>query len=82
MNGPLSFMSPARRYGGDNINRSLWGATVNTVTQADARFLRRIFIGMVMLTILTGAMAGLATVNAMAAEGVDLCQATGLLCAN
>ena len=55
---------------------------MNTVTQADARFLRRIFIGMVMLTILTGAMAGLATVNAMAAEGVDLCQATGLLCAS
>ena len=64
------------------INRRSQGATVNTVQQADARFLRRIFIGMVMLTILTGAMAGLATVNAMAAEGVDLCQATGLLCAN
>ena len=51
---------------------------MNTVPQADARFLRRIFIGMVMLTILTGAMAGLATVNAKAAEGVNLCQVTGL----
>jgi fluoride ion exporter CrcB/FEX len=55
---------------------------VGTVQQADARFLRRILFGMVTLTILTGAMAGFATVNAMAAEGVTLCQATGLLCAS
>ena len=61
---------------------ALRGATVNTVPQADARFLRRILFGMVTLTILTGAMAGFATVNAMAAEGVTLCQATGLLCAS
>ena len=65
------------------INSRLNGELhVGTVQQADARFLRRILFGMVTLTILTGAMAGFATVNAMAAEGVTLCQATGLLCAS
>jgi hypothetical protein len=55
---------------------------VGTVQTADARFLRRIFIGLVVLTIFTGIAAGLATVNAMSAQGVDLCQATGILCTN
>ena len=33
--------------------------------QADAKFLRRVFLGLVMLTLMTGAMAGLTTVQAM-----------------
>jgi hypothetical protein len=55
---------------------------VSTLQQADARFLRRIFIAMIVLTVFTGAMAGLATVGAMASEGVNFCQATGFLCSN
>jgi fluoride ion exporter CrcB/FEX len=47
---------------------------------ADARFLRRILIGLVMLTLVTGAIAAYTTVGAMSAEGVDLCATTGLLC--
>ena len=53
------------------------------VTQtADARFLRRILIGLVMLTLATGAIAAYTTVNAMSAEGVDLRTTTGLLCSD
>lgn len=55
---------------------------MSAVPQADARFLRRIFIGMIVLTVFTGAMAGLATVGALSAEGLDFCQATGFLCTN
>jgi hypothetical protein len=55
---------------------------VASAHQADAPFLRRILIGMVMLTLFTGFMAGVATVNATAAEGLDLCLKTGFLCAN
>ena len=33
--------------------------------QADTKFLRRIFLGLVFLTLVTGAMAGVTTVQAM-----------------
>ena len=33
--------------------------------QADAKFLRRIFLGLVFLTLVTGGLAGLTTVQAM-----------------
>lgn len=33
--------------------------------QADAKFLRRIFLGLVLLTLVTGGLAGLTTVQAM-----------------
>jgi hypothetical protein len=60
-----------------------WGVgRVGTVQTADARFLRRIMLVLVLLTVGTGAMAGVATVNAMAAQGVDICGATGFLCKN
>lgn len=36
-----------------------------TTVQADAKFLRRIFLGLVFLTLLTGGLAGLTTVQAM-----------------
>lgn len=36
--------------------------------QADAKFLRRIFLGLVFLTVVTGTMAGLTTVQAMTGE--------------
>jgi hypothetical protein len=42
-----------------------WGFEVGTSVQADAKFLRRIFMGLVFLTVVTGAMAGLTTVQAM-----------------
>ncbi len=41
------------------------GVEVGTSVQADAKFLRRIFMGLVFLTVVTGAMAGLTTVQAM-----------------
>jgi hypothetical protein len=39
----------------------------NTVT-ADAKFLRRVFFGLIGLTLITGAVAGFTTVNAMNAN--------------
>jgi len=39
--------------------------TVGTTVQADAKFLRRIFLGLVLLTLVTGGLAGLTTVQAM-----------------
>lgn len=38
---------------------------MGTSVQADAKFLRRIFLGLVFLTIVTGGMAGVTTVQAM-----------------
>lgn len=38
---------------------------MSSSVQADAKFLRRIFLGLVFLTLVTGAMAGLTTVQAM-----------------
>ncbi len=51
-----------------------------TTQSADARFLRRVLIGLVILTLVTGFVAAYTTVNAMTAEGLDLCEATGFLC--
>ena len=45
---------------------------MGTSVQADAKFLRRVFAGLVMLTLMTGAMAGLTTVQAMT-ETSGLC---------
>jgi len=42
-----------------------WGFEVGTTVQADAKFLRRIFLGLVFLTLLTGGLAGFTTVQAM-----------------
>lgn len=39
-----------------------------TTVQADAKFLRRVFLGLVFLTLVTGGMAGLTTVQAMTGE--------------
>lgn len=41
---------------------------MGTSVQADTKFLRRIFLGLVFLTLVTGAMAGLTTVQAMTGE--------------
>ena len=41
---------------------------MGTTVQADAKFLRRIFLGLVLLTLATGVMAGLTTVQAMTGE--------------
>jgi len=38
---------------------------VGNSVQADAKFLRRIFVGLVFLTVVTGALAGITTVQAM-----------------
>ena len=53
------------------------GAATQT---ADARFLRRILMGLIILTLATGLAAAYTTVGAMSAEGVDFCAATGFLC--
>ena len=43
-----------------------WGFQVaSTSVQADAKFLRRIFLGLVLLTLVTGGLAGFTTVQAM-----------------
>lgn len=62
---------------------AFWGCQMGATTQvADARFLRRILVGLVILTLATGAIAAYTTVGAMSAEGVDFCATTGLLCVN
>jgi hypothetical protein len=38
---------------------------LNTTVSADAKFLRRVLIGLVMLTLVAGAMAAFTTVQAM-----------------
>jgi len=55
---------------------------VITTNTADTRFLRRVLMALVILTLVTGFVAAYTTVNAMTAEGLDLCQATGFLCMN
>jgi fluoride ion exporter CrcB/FEX len=55
---------------------------VITTNSADARFLRRVLMALVILTLVTGSVAAYTTLNAMTAEGLDLCQATGFLCMN
>jgi hypothetical protein len=50
---------------------------VSSTVQADAKFLRRIFIGLVFLTLVTGGMAGFTTVQAMTGQSgacVIFCQ--------
>ena len=49
---------------------------MGTTVQADAKFLRRIFLGLVLLTLVTGGMAGLTTVQAMTGS-VPACTAAG-----
>jgi len=61
-------MSPARHYGDSQVTPDatiLRGYDVSSSVQADAKFLRRVFLGLVMATLVTGAMAGLTTVQAM-----------------
>ena len=43
---------------------------MNSTVSADAKFLRRVFLGLVMLTTLAGGMAAFTTVQAKSANGV------------
>ena len=62
-------MSSAWREGDANVRAGAiqfeWGFEVGTTVQADAKFLRRIFLGLVFMTLLSGGLAGLTTVQAM-----------------
>ena len=53
-----------------------------TSQTADTRFLRRVLMVLVILTVVTGSVTAYTTVNAMTAQGIDLCQITGFLCSN
>lgn len=46
---------------------------LNTTIKADARFLRRIFLGLVAATVISGCMAALTTVQAKATDGGNSC---------
>jgi hypothetical protein len=46
---------------------------VNNTMTADAKFLRRIFMGLVAATVISGSMAALTTVQAMTAQGHSAC---------
>ena len=48
---------------------------MGSTVQADAKFLRRVLMGLVFLTLVTGAMAGLTTVQAMT-EAAGHCRPT------
>ena len=50
------------RYG---QRHNFMGVEVGSSVQADAKFLRRMFLGLVFLTLVTGGMAGFTTVQAM-----------------
>jgi hypothetical protein len=54
---------------------SIWevGLIVNSTVKADARFLRRILLGLVILTTIAGGLAAYTTVQAMTAEGEGNC---------
>jgi hypothetical protein len=47
--------------------------SVNNSIQADAKFLRRILMGLVAATLISGSMAALTTVQAMTAQGHSAC---------
>ena len=49
------------------------GFSVNSTIKADARFLRRIFLGLVFLTTVAGGLAAYTTVQARTAQGQALC---------
>jgi hypothetical protein len=49
------------------------GFIVNSTVKADARFLRRIFLGLVLLTTIAGGLAAYTTVQAMTAQGEGNC---------
>ncbi len=49
------------------------GFIVNTTVKADARFLRRILLGLVILTTIAGGLAAYTTVQAMTAKGEGNC---------
>ena len=55
-------MGPARNAGGYLMS--------SVSVKADAKFLRRVLLGLVGLTIMSGAVAGFTTVQAMKAEAV------------
>lgn len=46
---------------------------VNTTVKADAAFLRRVFLALVFVTTVTGALAAFTTVQAMNAQGARAC---------
>jgi hypothetical protein len=46
---------------------------VNHTIKADAAFLRRIFLGLVFVTAVTGGLAAFTTVQAMSASGQTMC---------
>ena len=46
---------------------------MGTTVQADAKFLRRIFMGLVFMTLVTGGMAALTTVQAMTGANAGAC---------
>lgn len=54
---------------------SLGEVIVGSTVQADAKFLRRVLLGLVLLTLGAGAMAGVTTVQAMT-ETPDRCVIT------
>ena len=54
---------------------------VGSTHAADARFLRRIMMVLIVLTVGTGAMAALTTVNTSYAQNAGVCLA-GAICAN
>jgi hypothetical protein len=46
---------------------------VNTTVKADAAFLRRVLLALVLVTTVTGALAAFTTVRAMNADGAKAC---------
>jgi hypothetical protein len=46
---------------------------VNTTVKADAAFLRRVFLALVLVTTVTGGLAAFTTVQAMNARGHSAC---------
>jgi hypothetical protein len=60
----------------DSVSRVVWGTIVNNSVQADTKFLRRIFMALVLLTLAAGGMVGLTTAQAT----TEISQTCTVLC--
>ena len=61
------------RSGGFAVCLRKGNNSVNTSVKADAKFLRRIFAGLIAATVVSGGMAAITTVQAMTAQGHNAC---------
>ncbi len=55
------------------MSKRNWGSILNSTVSADAKFLRRVLLALVILTTLSGGMAAFTTARAMEQENPGAC---------